>query len=332
MNLRIDRDLPVPIGLQIRGAIEYGIACGELAPGARLPSVRELAADLGVAPMTIGQAYRELGERGLIEGRAGQGTFVAEGVGGDDGGGLMPDPRLPDLQRRLDALLDDAIAIGVKPAELAMLFSARLAERAGRLAARRIAMVGLFPEATRTYAAALADRLGGAEVVAVTIDELRRDGGAREAAAACDLAVTFANRRREVASLLPRVPAVAIRFIPSEETRRALAGLDPHDRVGVVSRLPEFLPIMKPGVQRFAPHVAAVRAVVEGAPDLDAVLGASDVVVLATGAGAVRARIPAGVRIIDYSHTPDPADVDRVVAPLIGPGAGAASELEEEDA
>ena len=77
MNLRIDRDLPVPFGVQLRGLIEYGIACGELAPGSRLPSVRELAALLGLAPMTVSQVYKELKASGLLEGRAGAGTCVA---------------------------------------------------------------------------------------------------------------------------------------------------------------------------------------------------------------------------------------------------------------
>ena len=44
MNLRIDRDLPVPFGVQLRGLIEYGIACGGARLRSRLPSVRELAA------------------------------------------------------------------------------------------------------------------------------------------------------------------------------------------------------------------------------------------------------------------------------------------------
>src|SRR5262245_55122963 len=43
MRLTVDRDLPVPLGVQLRGLIEYGITCGELAAGERLPSVRELA-------------------------------------------------------------------------------------------------------------------------------------------------------------------------------------------------------------------------------------------------------------------------------------------------
>ena len=77
MNLRIDRDLPVPIGVQLRGLIEYGIACGELARGSRLPSVRDLARQLEVAPMTVSQVYKELKEAGLLAARSGHGTFVA---------------------------------------------------------------------------------------------------------------------------------------------------------------------------------------------------------------------------------------------------------------
>src|SRR3546814_11458126 len=77
MNLQIDRELPVPLGVQVRGMIEYGISCGELATGERLPSVRELADALNVAPMTVAQVYRDLRDSGLIHTRQGLGTVVA---------------------------------------------------------------------------------------------------------------------------------------------------------------------------------------------------------------------------------------------------------------
>ena len=79
MRFQVDRDLPVPLGVQLRGLIEYGIACGELSIGERLPSVRELADAIGVAPMTVSQVYRDLKKAGLIEARSGSGTFVADG-------------------------------------------------------------------------------------------------------------------------------------------------------------------------------------------------------------------------------------------------------------
>ena len=81
-----------------------GIACGELLPGARLPSVRELADELSVAPMTVSQVYRELKDGGLIEARSGLGTFVTE-----NGGPAGFDPRLAALQRQLDGVIEDAL-------------------------------------------------------------------------------------------------------------------------------------------------------------------------------------------------------------------------------
>jgi DNA-binding transcriptional regulator YhcF (GntR family) len=314
MKLSVDRDLPVPLGVQLRGLIEYGIACGELLPGARLPSVRELADELGVAPVTVGQVYRELKDGGLIEARAGLGTFVSDN--GAPATGL--DPRLATLQRRLDGVIEDALALGLGPGELATMIAARFSRRSeARGATRRVVMVGLFDDATRGYARAIAERLDGlASVLPATVDALDRAGG-RALCEGADLVVTFANQRRAVAARLPAAHVTTISFIPSEETRRALAGIDPLAQLGVISLVPEFLSIMKRGVHRFAPHVRAVRAAVIDTEALDQVLSWSDVVVIATGAESVAGRLRADQRSIAYRHIPDPGDVDRLAGVLL---------------
>jgi DNA-binding transcriptional regulator YhcF (GntR family) len=314
MKLSVDRDLPVPLGVQLRGLIEYGIACGELLPGARLPSVRELADDLGVAPMTVSQVYRDLKDAGLIEARAGLGTFVTE----SGGPAVGLDPRLAALQRRLDGVIEDALALGLGPGELATMITARFSRRGqARGAQRRIVMVGLFADATRDYARAIGERLDGlAAVVPTTVDALDRASG-RALCERADLVVTFANQRRAVAARLPATEVTTISFIPSEETRRALAGIDPLAQLGVISRVPEFLSIMKRGVHRFAPHVRAVRAAVVDTEALDRVLSWSDVVVIATGAESVVERLRDGQRSVAYRHIPDPGDVDRLAGVLL---------------
>lgn len=313
LKLSLDRDLPVPLGAQLRGLLEWGIACGELRAGDRLPSVRELAEEVGVAPMTVAQVYRDLKSAGLIEGRAGSGTFVAQREA------LAPAERgLLGLHRRIDAVIDEGLALGLRSVDLAGMIAARLSARQARGRARQVVLVGIFAAATAGYARAIAEALGpSATVEGVTLDALQRSDEVRQRAKAADLVLTMKNRRREVAALLPHQQVVAISFIPSEETRRALASFDPRARILVVSRFPDFLPVMRPGVQRFAPHVAALDATVVEAPDLAERLEAHDAVVYATGAEAVLELLRPGMTAVEYRHSPDPGDIERLVRPLL---------------
>lgn len=314
MIFHVDRDLPVSLRLQLQGLIEYGIACGELRVGEALPSVRELAERVGVAPMTVSQVYRELKAAGLIEARPGAGTYVADSLPARTAGR----PEALHLRQQIDALIDDSLAMGVRTSDLASLVNARLFYRASLGRRTAVVMVGLFQAATVAYARAIAARLGdGATVAPMTLSALQRDPAMKARAASADLVVTFVNRHREVESFLPNTRVVAISFIPSEETRLALASLDPLLKLAVVSRFPDFLPIMKSGVQRFAPHVADLVAVNLDTPTADAVVGAADVVVYATGAEAILEKLGRETRAIEYRHVPDPVDIDRIVRPAV---------------
>lgn len=88
MNAGISIDLrsATPPYEQIRSQISSLIATGALVPGGRLPTVRSLAADLGIAAGTVARAYKELEASGLIESRRRRGTVVAFGTPGSSGG------------------------------------------------------------------------------------------------------------------------------------------------------------------------------------------------------------------------------------------------------
>jgi DNA-binding transcriptional MocR family regulator len=62
----------------IAGAIARQINAGELSPGGRLPTVREVAAELGVSPATVSEAWQALRRAGLITSRGRAGSFVRE--------------------------------------------------------------------------------------------------------------------------------------------------------------------------------------------------------------------------------------------------------------
>lgn len=62
---------------QVRRQIAQGAADGSLAPGHRLPTVRQLATDLGLAANTVAKAYRALETDGVVETKGRQGTSIA---------------------------------------------------------------------------------------------------------------------------------------------------------------------------------------------------------------------------------------------------------------
>ena len=67
--LRTDPDAATPLFEQMRLAIIDAVRDGRLPPGDRLPTVRQLAAELGLAVNTVARAYRELESAGVIETR-----------------------------------------------------------------------------------------------------------------------------------------------------------------------------------------------------------------------------------------------------------------------
>ena len=62
---------------QVRRQIAEGAASGRLAAGHKLPTVRQLATDLGLAANTVAKAYRALEGDGVIETHGRRGTFIA---------------------------------------------------------------------------------------------------------------------------------------------------------------------------------------------------------------------------------------------------------------
>ncbi|MFF8513612.1 GntR family transcriptional regulator [Streptomyces sp. NPDC015492] len=77
----MDVSSPVPPYEQVRAQLADLILSGQLPIGERLPSVRQLAADLGLAAGTMARAYRELEHAGLVNSRRGAGTRVTQPPG-----------------------------------------------------------------------------------------------------------------------------------------------------------------------------------------------------------------------------------------------------------
>jgi GntR family transcriptional regulator len=78
MRLWLSKNSEVPLREQLTTQIVLGVVSGDLKPGQRLPSTRELARRFHVHANTVSAAYRDLEERGWLESRKGSGVYVRE--------------------------------------------------------------------------------------------------------------------------------------------------------------------------------------------------------------------------------------------------------------
>jgi GntR family transcriptional regulator len=76
ISFRVDGRSGEPPYLQIVRQVRQALRMGVLNVGDQLPSVREVVAAVAINPNTVLKAYRDLEREGLVEARAGQGTFV----------------------------------------------------------------------------------------------------------------------------------------------------------------------------------------------------------------------------------------------------------------
>ena len=106
IRFRVDGRSGVPPYLQIVQQVRHALRMGVVAVGDQLPSVREVVAATAINPNTVLKAYRDLEREGLVEARAGHGTFVR---------GLPPGPppgTHSRLGHKLAAWVSEARAAG----------------------------------------------------------------------------------------------------------------------------------------------------------------------------------------------------------------------------
>jgi GntR family transcriptional regulator len=125
-----------PMYLQIMEQVKQRVAVGEWAPGAEIPSIRQLAIDLRVSVITIKRAYLELEREGIILTQQGKGSMVA------------PNPKLgsrlcnEELTEHLDQAARLGQLLGLSSEEIAL----RLREASQELDLNRLESIRLKKE------------------------------------------------------------------------------------------------------------------------------------------------------------------------------------------
>ena len=112
MDPKWNEDLP--IYRQLRDRVVAMILEGVLTDGDALPSVRNVAAEYRLNPLTVLKGYQELVDEGLVEKKRGRGMFVTEGARKQ----LLKDERLRFLDKEWPTVVATIERLGLDPAEL----------------------------------------------------------------------------------------------------------------------------------------------------------------------------------------------------------------------
>ena len=118
MNIFIDNKSGLPIYDQIYNQIKSHIISGALSEDQLLPSIRNLAKDLGISVITTRRAYDELEREGFIYTVAGKGCFVAA-----KNTELLREENLRQIEAHLQEIRSLAVACGLSREEILEMFS-----------------------------------------------------------------------------------------------------------------------------------------------------------------------------------------------------------------
>jgi len=291
MNIRIDQSSGAPIYLQLTQAILARIEAGDLKPGDKLPTVRQLAAETGLAPGTIRHAYDALTRDGAIDMQQGKGTFVRAAEPGAKS-------RQKQALEAIDALLDRMEELNFSPREVGMYLSLALRQRGAARKLLPVAVVDCNPESVRQVALQLS-YFSGVELSEFLLEDVRRASGA--ILEDYPLIVTTQTHGHELAALLgERSGAIGkVVLSPSAETIMALSRVEAGAGIAIYCQTARFAEIVKNGLRMFpdlrgpeAPVLLAGSAPLEPAlsgvhvlitaPDYLSFAPAADVEALAT--------------------------------------------------
>ena len=310
-DLRVASDVPAPVYQQLVDQLRLLVTTGELGPGARLPSARHLAANIGVNRNTALRAYMVLAREGLVDGRRGGGTVVIGPKADIRGQVRMP----PQLAERVGQLVAASAELGVKTGDL-LAYIASQSDGRARRSDLRVAFVECNPESLDHYTGRIRDEFGVSvmPVLLSGVAETARSGGLRE----IDCIVSTFFHLSEVRRLLhdtvdTELFAIGVR--PHLSVLEALEHLPRRSSVGVMyyerpgdllaaerlARMTEA--VAHAGVRELRVRPVLVRSAL-GARDT---AGIDALVVRPENVAPIRQKLPPSIPIIEFVNDLDVA-------------------------
>lgn len=319
-DLVLDKNSTIPLYLQLKQYIVHIISSGGWQPGMPLPSVRQLAKELGTARATVQHTYRDLQEQGLVVGQTGRGVYVAELAAG------LPDQlaERSELLRGLFArTVSHARSLGFDEDEMVEVVREQAARsKAVTSVAPRVVFVSPLAEILERYRSLLTEALSGLDVQieCVLVSDLEHDSDARldrlePIRCLVSLVSGFPDLRRLASHR--GTPLLAMVIDLTEETQQSLVHLPDDVPIGLVTEQ-HFLSTTRAMLRQYLTAEERVRwAFSNDSEGVKRVMRECRNVVHTFGAqAAVEAHRRPDTALIHLRYRPNPASVEKMRALL----------------
>jgi len=248
MNIKIDDSKP--IYHQIVEQILSQIKSGELSPGDRLPTERELAQSLRIARGTVKKAYKELSDNNIIEVIQGSGSYVY-----DDRG-------VPDVEKRriafrlIDELFVKLNSWGFSSKEISTLLRMSLAEKERSYRPIRVAVIDCNPESLAIFKRQLS-YIPNILISVFMVESVIMDDDPASIFRDFDIVLTTATHYDQISSCLSSLkpPVFPVSVAPSRNTIVSIGALKPSSHVGIVCTSSKFANLICEQLNFFCPSL-----------------------------------------------------------------------------
>jgi len=239
LEIEIDKSSESPVYRQIIEQITRKLRAGELKPGDKLPTERELAEALGIARGTVNRAYEELTRSQILESIPGRGSFIS----------AQQDVAETSRKERAVALISELIDtlrnLRFSYREIRTLIELGILEKERLFEELSIAVVDCNPEALAVFRKQL-NFLTTMPLTLFLLDDLAASTEVEKKLATFDLVLTSARHYTEVLGMAPGIKEklIQVALSPSQDTIIALATIKPGRKLGVICESRQFRDII----------------------------------------------------------------------------------------
>uniref|UniRef100_A0A7C3IJJ7 GntR family transcriptional regulator n=1 Tax=Gracilinema caldarium TaxID=215591 RepID=A0A7C3IJJ7_9SPIR len=239
LEISIDKASESPVYRQIIEQVTRKLRAGELKPGDRLPTERELAEKLGIARGTVNRAYEELTRSQILESIPGRGSFIS----------AQQDVAETSRKERAVALIAELIDtlrnLRFSYREIRTLIELGILEKERMFEELSIAVVDCNPEALAVFRKQL-NFLTTMPLTLFLLDDLAASPEVEKKLSAFDLVLTSARHYTEVLGMAPGIKdkLIQVALSPSQDTIIALATIKPGRKLGIICESRQFRDII----------------------------------------------------------------------------------------